>query len=192
MGEFQRIRPFKILAVVMVTIAVVLTVASLAGHDWVRTSFYDGKVQSWGLWWKCFKVHSSFQMCVSSGWLSACAAMVFLSLISNVVATGLGVWGLCAKRRLPYVLAGAMCIISGACQLLSVVIYPIMFTHEIRSNPDNKTETSTFSFAWTYGIACGTIFFVLGASVFFLIRLRDEDDAQPMKSSHEKPTFYTT
>lgn len=57
----------QILAVVMTTAAVVLTVASLAGPDWVRAAYYEGKVQSWGLWWDCFKVHASFEMCVSAG-----------------------------------------------------------------------------------------------------------------------------
>lgn len=55
------------MSVVMVSIAIVLTIVSLAGPDWVSASFYEGDVKSWGLWWDCLKVHASFEMCLSAG-----------------------------------------------------------------------------------------------------------------------------
>ncbi|CAL1531931.1 unnamed protein product [Lymnaea stagnalis] len=189
MGEFQRIRPFKILSVVMVTIAIVLTVVSLVGPDWVSASFYEGDVKSWGLWWDCLKVHASFEMCLSADWLAACAAMVFLSLIADFLGAALGVWGLSSKRRLPCVLAGGVCIVSCICMVISLIIYPVMFTKEVRNNPDYNAETSDFEFSWTFGIACGTVFFLMGASIFFFIRVSEEEDAQPMKSVQDKSYY---
>ncbi|KAK0057284.1 p53 apoptosis effector related to PMP-22 [Biomphalaria pfeifferi] len=189
MGEFQRIRPFKILSVVMVTIAVVLTVVSLAGPDWVTASFYEGDVKSWGLWWDCLKVHTSFEMCLSADWLAGCAALVFLSLIADVIGAALGIWGLISKRRMPYILAGTVCVISCVCMVVSLIIYPVMFTNEVTSNADYNAETSDFEFSWTFGVACGTVFFLMGAAIFFFIRVTEEEDAQPMKSVQDKSYY---
>ncbi|XP_012946212.1 p53 apoptosis effector related to PMP-22 [Aplysia californica] len=191
MGDFHKIRPFKILAVVMATVAVVLTVISLAGPDWVSVKFYEGKLQkSWGLWWECWRVHVSFEMCVGADWLAGCAAMVFLALIADAIATIMGLWGLFVKRRLPYVLAGVLCIIAAMFHIISLIIYPVKFTAEVTGNDDNKAETAQFVFDWTYGIAWGAVIFLVGATVFFFIRVRDEDNAQPMKVMADKPTVY--
>ncbi|KAH9512897.1 hypothetical protein Btru_036951 [Bulinus truncatus] len=180
---------FTILSVVMVAIAGILTVVSLAGPDWVTATFYEGDVKSWGLWWDCLKVHASFEMCLSADWLAGCAAMVFLSLIADVIGAAFGIWGLRSKRRLPYVLAGAVCIVSCFCMIVSLIIYPVMFTKEVRNNADYNAETSDFEFSWTFGVGCGTVFFLMGAAIFFFIRVSEEEDAQPMKSVQDKSYF---
>ena len=51
-------------------ISVVLMIASVAGPDWMEVYFYQGEVKSWGLWWDCFKVTGSLEMCIETGELS--------------------------------------------------------------------------------------------------------------------------
>ena len=58
---------FQLLAVIMCMISVVLMIASVAGPDWMEVYFYQGEVKSWGLWWDCFKVTGSLEMCIETG-----------------------------------------------------------------------------------------------------------------------------
>ncbi|KAK3767291.1 hypothetical protein RRG08_019119 [Elysia crispata] len=191
MPDFRQIRPFKILALVMVAIAAILTITSLAGPEWVSVSFYhEDKVRSWGLWWNCFKVHTSFEMCLTADWLVACAALVFFSLLAQVLALAVAVWGLSSRRRVPYLVAGGLCCGAGACLIICLIIYPVMFTMEVKENKNFYTETSDFSFDWTYGIAWGAVIFLMCATIFFFVRVREENDAQPMKLVKENPLTY--
>ena len=65
-------------------------------------------------------------------------------------------------------------------------LYPLQVT----GNDRNNMEAAHFVFDWTYGIAWGAVIFLCAATVCFLVRLREEDNALPMKASADKPTVY--
>jgi len=190
MGDFHRLRPFKLLALLLSTVSVVMTIISLAGPDWVSVQSYTGEFKSWGLWWDCWKAKGSFQICINADWLAACAALVFMALISALMATGVGAWGMKAKQRRPYVIAGLLCGLSSILQIITLVIYPVKFTSEVRDNTSTRQETASFHFDWTYGVAWGAVIFLIGSAISFFLRLRDEEGAQLMKASADKPTIY--
>ena len=48
-------------------------------------------------------------------WLVACAALVFFSLLAQVLALAVAVWGLSSRRRVPYLVAGGLCCGAGWC-----------------------------------------------------------------------------
>ena len=50
-----------------------------------------------------------------SDWLFACAALVLIGLICMVTASVLGSIGICTQKRLFYVIAGIVTIISSKC-----------------------------------------------------------------------------
>ena len=71
---------FQLLAVIMSIISFVLMIVSVAGPDWMEVSFHQGQVKSWGLWWDCFKVTGSLEMCIETGEFGAMAELVFSCL----------------------------------------------------------------------------------------------------------------
>lgn len=182
-------RPFKLLAVIMVAISMVLTIASVAGPDWMEVSFYHGEIKSWGLWWSCFEVTRSFQMCVETDWLFACAALVLISLISTLIASGSGVLGLCTHKQLFYYAAAIITIFAVVSLLISLIIYPVKFTQEVRKDSSFKSETQKFQLDWTYGIAWGAICFMLGGIILFLIPLESREATQAREGT--PPPYYT-
>lgn len=48
-------------------------------------------------------------------WLFACAALVLISLISTLIASGSGVLGLCTHKQLFYYAAAIITIFAGEC-----------------------------------------------------------------------------
>ena len=61
---------------------------------------------------------------------------------------------------------------------------------QVTQNRENNQESLQFAFDWTYGVAWGAVIFLIGGAVFFFLRLRDEESAQRMKASADKPTVY--
>ncbi|KAK7088372.1 transmembrane protein 47-like [Littorina saxatilis] len=188
-GEVRVFRPFKLLAVIMSIIAFVLMIVSVAGPDWMEVSFHQGEAKSWGLWWDCFKVNGSFQMCVQTDWLFACGALVLIGLICMLVASILGCIGLCTHKRLLYVAAGAISIFSIVLQIICLIIYPVKFTEEVKDDKHNRAETQRFDLDWTYGVAWGAVCFMIGAAILFLIKV-DETQEVTQQKDNTPPPYY--
>ncbi|KAK7463140.1 hypothetical protein BaRGS_00038285 [Batillaria attramentaria] len=164
--EVRVFRPYKLLAVIMSAISLILMIVSVAGPDWMEVEYQQGGVKSWGLWWECLTVNSSFEMCVKTDWLFACAALVLICLISMLAVTVLGSVGLCTQRRFLYITAGA-----------------------VKTHVSYRAETQRFDLGWTYGIAWGAVFFMLGAAILYLIRSETEEVTSENKDNTPPPYY---
>lgn len=174
-SELRVFRPYKLLAVIMSYISLVLMIASVAGPDWVEVEYQQGGIKSWGLWLDCLKVHGSFEMCVQTDWLFACAALVLICLISMLAVAVLGSVGLCTHRRFLYITAGAVSIFAAVVQIICLIIYPVKFTEEVKEDSSYRAETQRFDLDWTYGVAWGAVFFMIGAAILYLIHSETEE-----------------
>nr|KAG5687048.1 hypothetical protein BaRGS_002421 [Batillaria attramentaria] len=155
----------------------------------MEVEYQQGGVKSWGLWWECLTVNSSFEMCVKTDWLFACAALVLICLISMLAVTVLGSVGLCTQRRFLYITAGAVSIFAAVVQIICLIIYPVKFTDEVKTHVSYRAETQRFDLGWTYGIAWGAVFFMLGAAILYLIRSETEEVTSENKDNTPPPYY---
>ncbi|KAK6192015.1 hypothetical protein SNE40_003571 [Patella caerulea] len=180
--EVLTCRPIKHFAVVFDGIALLLIIIAVSASNWVDVRFHnsDGYV-AWGLWQDCYNVAGSTQVCVSKDWMSACGAFIIIALIACIGAIPLGIFGICTKTRLWYIIAGILNIAAAVCDFIALVIYPSKFSEEIHDK-----HSAGWNFDWTYGIAWGGLFFMVGAAVLFFLKMKEDTVVQ--RSANYNPS----
>ncbi|KAL8566415.1 hypothetical protein ACOMHN_011993 [Nucella lapillus] len=188
--EVRVCRPYKLVAVIMSVIALILMIVSVAGPDWMEVSFEQGNPKSWGLWWDCVKVNgvSFLEMCVETDWLFACAALMMIGLLGMLGVSVIGSIGLCTHKRLMYIIAGVITILCIILLVICLIIYPVKFTEEVREDQNYRAETQSFDLDWTYGVAWGAVCFMIGATVLFF--LRSETEELSSRTDNTPPPVY--
>ncbi|XP_062601586.1 p53 apoptosis effector related to PMP-22-like isoform X1 [Saccostrea cucullata] len=172
------IRPFKIIGEAFTGIAGVFLIIATVGQDWVEVQFFrTSHIITWGLWDICVG-----GLCLpDNGWIEVCQALSLVALLLCLGAFICGFVGLCihshCSKRLWFILAGAVMSLVALLDLLTLIMYPIMFNSDIVNLQTDRHwhyTLKTWNFDWTYGFGWGAFIFTTAASIFFILPLDDK------------------
>lgn len=178
------VRPIKVLALVCGIIGCILLIVCIAANSWIEATDFQQ-----GLWQVCRDDIGDIKNCdknESTAWILACAALCIISLLVAVVAVILNGVGLGSKDKDAkckfYRSATFIMFAACACQVVSLIVFPIMFVEELdqKSATEGKTE---WYFAWSYGIGWGAAIFEVGAAILLLIDKENDEIYYKEKST---------
>ncbi|KAK3083602.1 hypothetical protein FSP39_000114, partial [Pinctada imbricata] len=165
---------FQLIAEVLTGIAGVFLIVAVVGQEWVEVKFHGtDHMFTWGLWDRCVGPG----LCLPNPlWLEACQAFCLLSVLLALGAFICGFIGLCIHSRCSkhmwHTIAGILLIVVVVCDLLSLIVYPIMFSQDVlflEFDPQWQFTVRRWDFDWTYGFGWGGFIFAVPAIIFFLI-----------------------
>ncbi|XP_071841274.1 uncharacterized protein [Apostichopus japonicus] len=172
------IRPFKIIATILVVVAIILMIPVLVSQVWIKAGTYNQ-----GLWTECYSgerkapTASPLQPTPStspelicygaqkSAWLSAAKAFTLISLILTVVGllcAALALW----KGRsyaMYFVIGGIILIVAAVCILIVLIIFPVKFMVE-----DVVPNRGVWELGWAWGLALGIWILQLAAGLLYI------------------------
>jgi len=180
-------RPLKLIAFICACIGVVILGASLTTSHWL-----EGKGFHQGLWEYCYVTkrspngESGLEQCRPTTdrlWTVICGVLCVAALLAAVVACLLTFLGLLsrnvnARKRRPalYITSAFLVLLAVVCQLVAVIIFPVMLLREIEDYRSTFNITD-WLFSWSYGLAWGAWLFLVGAATLLLVNCpRSEKD----------------
>ncbi|MBN3323636.1 TMM47 protein, partial [Atractosteus spatula] len=161
MNEVYVFRPFKLIALLCVFLALCLDVVALLSPAWVTAEQY-----SLSLWESCKKEASAWQ-CISTlrtDWQVATLVLLLAGAAVTLVAFLIALISLCnGDQRKHYRTVAIFLFTSVVLQACALVLYPIKFI-------DGTVLQTYHEFNWGYGLGWGSTIFMLGAGILFCLR----------------------
>lgn len=172
------IRPFKIIATILVVVAIILMIPVLVSQSWVQAATYRQ-----GLWTECYSGDriaptvnpqqptpsmSSVIECYDaqqSGWLGAARAFTLLSLIATVIGLIFAILALWKGHSFAicFVIGGVMLIVAAIFILIVLIIFPVKFMVE-----EVVPRRGVWELGWAWGLALGIFILQLASGLLYI------------------------
>ncbi|XP_018592543.1 transmembrane protein 47-like [Scleropages formosus] len=166
--ESYVLRPFKLVAVLCVFLALGLDVAALLSPAWVTAERF-----SLSLWQSCRKVSSAWQCAstLSTDWQVATMVLLLTGATVTLVAFLIALISLCrGTQRKHYRTVAVFLFTAVVLQACALILYPIKFI-------DGTVLQIYHEFNWGYGMGWGATIFMLGGGILFCLRTDMYEDA---------------
>ncbi|KAI1898629.1 hypothetical protein AGOR_G00074350 [Albula goreensis] len=167
-NETYVFRPFKLISLLCVFLALGLDIVALLSPAWVTAERY-----SLSLWESCRKVGAVLQ-CSStlrSDWQVATLVLLLAGAVVTLVALLIALISLCnGTHRKHYRTVAIFLFTAVVLQSCALVLYPIKFI-------DGTVLQTYHEFNWGYGLGWGATIFMLGGGILFCLRTDMYDDA---------------
>ncbi|XP_056141008.1 transmembrane protein 47-like [Lampris incognitus] len=168
-------RPFKLIALLCVFLALCLDVVALLSPAWVTAEHF-----SLSLWesctrsgarhlgkeaeWSCFST-------LTSDWQIATLVLLMAGAVVTLVAFLVALISLCyGTQRKHYRTVAVFLFTAVVLQACALVLYPIKFI-------DGTVLQTYHEFNWGYGLGWGATIFMLGGGILFCLRTDIYEDA---------------
>ncbi|XP_019728797.1 transmembrane protein 47-like [Hippocampus comes] len=168
MNDVYVLRPFKLIALLCVFLALCLDLVALLSPAWVTADHF-----SLSLWescsqsearqpdeeasWSCFST-------LTSDWQIATLVLLVGGAAATLVAFLVGLISLCHGTQRKHYRTVAVFLFTGVVlQACALVLYPIKFI-------DGTVLQTYHEFNWGYGLGWGATIFMLGGGVLFCLR----------------------
>ncbi|KAG7484739.1 hypothetical protein MATL_G00053300 [Megalops atlanticus] len=169
LNEVSVFRPFKLIAVLCVFLALCLDVVALLSPAWVTAERY-----ALSLWESCRQVEGSVWQCVStlgSDWQIATLALLLAGAAVTLVAFLIALISHCkGTQRKHYRTVAIFLFTAVVIQACALVLYPIKFI-------DSTVLQTYHEFNWGYGLGWGATIFMLGGGVLLCLRTDMYEDS---------------
>ncbi|XP_041111562.1 transmembrane protein 47-like [Polyodon spathula] len=160
-NEAYVLRPFKLIALFCVFLALSLDLVALLSPAWVTAEQY-----SLSLWESCNK-HGDFWQCTptfKTDWQVATLVLLLTGAAVTLVAFMIGLISLCrGTQRKHYRTVAIFLFTAVVLQACALVLYPIKFI-------DGAVLQTYHEFNWGYGLGWGATIFMLGGGILFCLR----------------------
>lgn len=158
--EVRVVRPFKLIALICVFVALSLDVVSLLSPAWVTAqrsslSLWDDCKQTMAGWYCESVLHTDWQI-ATLVLLLAGGSITLIAFLFAVISLCKGAHKRCYRT------ISVMLFISVVLQVCALILYPIKFI-------DANTLRTYHEFNWGYGIAWGGTIFMLGAAILYCL-----------------------
>ncbi|XP_060910716.1 transmembrane protein 47-like [Labrus mixtus] len=178
-NEVHVFRPFKLIALLCVFLALCLDLVALLSPAWVTADHF-----SLSLWESCSQsearhpaeeeeeeaVWSCFST-LTSDWQIATLVLLVSGAVSTLVAFLVALISLCrGTHRQHYRTVAVFLFTAVVLQACALVLYPIKFI-------DGTVLQTYHEFNWGYGLGWGATIFMLGAGILFCLRTDIYEDA---------------
>ncbi|XP_017287424.1 transmembrane protein 47-like [Kryptolebias marmoratus] len=186
-NEVYVFRPFKLIALLCVFLALCLDLVALLSPAWVTADHF-----SQSLWescsqsgarrpalaavgeeevqeeeeapWSCFST-------LTSDWQIATLVLLGVGAVATLVAFLVALVSLCwGTRRQHYRIVAVFLFTAVVLQACALVLYPIKFI-------DGTVRETYHEFNWGYGLGWGATIFMLGGGILFCLRTDIYEDA---------------
>ncbi|EMP39134.1 Transmembrane protein 47 [Chelonia mydas] len=151
-GEVRVLRPFKLIALLCLLVALALDVVALLSPAWVTSE--RGSLSLWEAYWQV----ATLVLILTA------ATITFLSFLASLVSFCLG-----TPRRY-YRVVAVLLLVAVVLQVCALILYPIKFI-------DSSMLKSYHEFNWGYGLGWGSVIFMLGAAILYCLRTDIYEDA---------------
>ncbi|XP_074528375.1 transmembrane protein 47-like [Halichoeres trimaculatus] len=167
-NEVHVLRPFKLIALLCVFLALCLDIVALLSPAWVTAEHF-----SLSLWESCSQsearpgeeeaVWSCFST-LTSDWQIATLVLLVTGAVATLVAFLVALISLCrGTHRQHYRTVAVFLFTAVVLQACALVLYPIKFI-------DGTVLQTYHEFNWGYGLGWGATIFMLGAGILFCLR----------------------
>ncbi|XP_073697290.1 transmembrane protein 47-like [Garra rufa] len=167
-NEVYVFRPFKLIALLCVFLALCLDIIALLSPAWVTA---DGYALS--LWESCREIETDWS-CIStlkSDWQIATLVLLLAGASVTLVAFLIALISLCkGTHRKHYRMVAVFLFSAVVLQACALVLYPIKFI-------DGKVLQTYHEFNWGYGLGWGATIFMLGGGILLCLRTDMYEDA---------------
>ncbi|XP_041656658.1 transmembrane protein 47-like [Cheilinus undulatus] len=174
-NEVHVLRPFKLIALLCVFLALCLDVVALLSPAWITADHF-----SQSLWesctqseprhpeeeavWTCFST-------LTSDWQFATLALLLAGAVGTLVAFLVALISHCrGTHRKHYRTVAVFLFTAVVLQACALVLYPIKFI-------DGTVLQTYHEFNWGYGLGWGATIFMLGGGILFCLRTDIYEDA---------------
>ncbi|XP_037544044.1 transmembrane protein 47-like [Nematolebias whitei] len=176
-NEVYVFRPFKLIALLCVFLALCLDLVALLSPAWVTADHF-----SQSLWescsqsgarspaeeeeapWSCFSS-------LTSDWQIATLVLLGAGAVATLVAFLVALVSLCwGTQRQQYRVVAVFLFTAVVLQACALVLYPIKFI-------DGTIRETYHEFNWGYGLGWGATIFMLGGGILFCLRTDFYEDA---------------
>ncbi|KAM9332443.1 transmembrane protein 47-like [Pholidichthys leucotaenia] len=176
--EVRVFRPFKLIALLCVFLALCLDLVALLSPAWVTAdhfslSLWESCSQSGARWngeeeleapWSCFST-------LTSDWQIATLVLLGVGAVATLVAFLMALISLCrGTQRQHYRTVAVFLFTAVVLQACALVLYPIKFI-------DGTVLQTYHEFNWGYGLGWGATIFMLGGGILFCLRTDIYEDA---------------
>ncbi|XP_030648947.1 transmembrane protein 47-like [Chanos chanos] len=167
-NEVYVFRPFKLIALLCVFLALSLDIVALWSSAWVTAEHY-----ALSLWESCREIEAEWK-CTStlkSDWQIATLVLLLAGACVTLVAFLMAFISLCnGTHRRHYRTVAVFLFTAVVLQACALVLYPIKFI-------DGTVLQTYHEFNWGYGLGWGATIFMLGGSILFCLRTDMYEDA---------------
>uniref|UniRef100_A0A8C8SS50 Transmembrane protein 47 n=1 Tax=Pelusios castaneus TaxID=367368 RepID=A0A8C8SS50_9SAUR len=162
------LRPFKLIALVCLFVAVALDVVALLSPAWVTSergslSLWEACKRAPDVWHCLSALRTDWQVATLVLILTA-ATITVLSFLASLLSFCLG------TNRRHYRVVAVLLFAAVVLQVCALILYPIKFI-------DSSMLKSYHEFNWGYGLGWGSTIFMLGAAILFCLRTDVYEDA---------------
>ncbi|CAG0919229.1 unnamed protein product [Notodromas monacha] len=167
------VKPFKVIALLCASIALVLTIAASGTNQWVTT---EGTIYSIGLFQTCTRQFTweesgeedtdeyECKVIIGSQGITGLVlcTITILTLFLTVIFTGMGIYVDEGTKKQKWYLVAKVCIIvSMVSCTVALVAFPVL---------SSTTMADSWNFGWSYGALCGADMFIIGAAIMLFIK----------------------
>uniref|UniRef100_A0A3Q3E912 Transmembrane protein 47 n=1 Tax=Labrus bergylta TaxID=56723 RepID=A0A3Q3E912_9LABR len=158
-NEVHVFRPFKLIALLCVFLALCLDLVALLSPAWVTADHF-----SLSLWESCSQSEARCFSTLTSDWQIATLVLLVSGAVSTLVAFLVALISLCrGTHRQHYRTVAVFLFTAVVLQACALVLYPIKFI-------DGTVLQTYHEFNWGYGLGWGATIFMLGAGILFCLR----------------------
>ncbi|KAM3601034.1 uncharacterized protein V6R79_006431 [Siganus canaliculatus] len=175
-NEVYVFRPFKLIALLCVFLALCLDVVALLSPAWVTAEHF-----SLSLWESCSQSeardlteeepHWTCFSTLTSDWQFATVVLLVAGAVATLVAFLVALISLCrGTQKKHYRTVAVLLFTAVVLQACALVLYPIKFI-------DGTVLQTYHEFNWGYGLGWGATIFMLGGGILFCLRTDVYEDA---------------
>ncbi|KAM9846723.1 transmembrane protein 47-like [Aulostomus maculatus] len=176
-NEVYVFRPFKLIALLCVFLALCLDVVALLSPAWVTAEHF-----SLSLWESCSQAEArhpseeeegqwSCFSTLTTDWQIATLVLLVAGAVATLVAFFVALISLCqGTQRRHYRTVAIFLFTAVVLQACALVLYPIKFI-------DGTVLQTYHEFNWGYGLGWGATIFMLGGGILFCLRTDIYEDA---------------
>ncbi|XP_029463049.1 transmembrane protein 47-like [Rhinatrema bivittatum] len=154
-------RPFQLIALCCVFIALALDVVAVLSPAWVTSDHF-----SLSLWEACRQALDGWH-CLSTlrtDWQVAALVLILAGATITLLAFLVSLTWFCrGAYRQYYRIAALLLFAAAVLQVCALILYPIKFI-------DSSMLKTYHEFSWGYGLAWGAAIFMLGGAILFCLR----------------------
>ncbi|XP_005994804.1 transmembrane protein 47 [Latimeria chalumnae] len=165
--EVRVFRPFKLIALFCVLLAVCLDLVALLSPAWITSERY-----SLSLWEACKQVTDMWH-CFSTlqtDWQVATLVLLLAGASFTLIAFFTSLISLCrGTHKRYYRLVSVLLFTAAVLQVCALILYPIKFI-------DSTTLHTYHEFNWGYGLGWGATIFMLGGAILYCVRTDTYED----------------
>ncbi|XP_020321709.2 transmembrane protein 47 [Oncorhynchus kisutch] len=167
-NEAYVFRPFKLIALLCIFLALCLDIVALLSPAWVTAERF-----SLSLWESCTETEAGWR-CLStltSDWQIATLVLLLAGAAVTLVTFLVALISLCRGTRIRhYRMVAVFLFTAVVLQACALVLYPIKFI-------DGTVLQTYHEFNWGYGLGWGGTIFMLGGGILFCLRTDMYEDA---------------